>query len=247
MSTDLMIVAELHPQHGGDFGLLREMIRAAKLNGADIAKFQLYDAVALLGSDQWRYLEFTQEQTAQVKQWCDEDNIEFMASVFDLERLRWCEELGVRRYKIASRTVVANEALCRAILDIGKETIISLGSWTGAGKPYGTGDQVRYLYCKAKYPALLSDLGDFPENFQASELAGYSDHTLGIEVCLLAIARGATIVEKHFTLDKTRGRATEKGHICSMTPPELSELRRTGGLLLRARRAIQAAQGQFKL
>jgi N,N'-diacetyllegionaminate synthase len=242
VTSNLLIVAELHPQHGGDFGLVREMIRTAKLNGADIAKFQLYDAVALLGSDQWRYLEFTQEQTAQVKQWCEEDDLEFMASVFDSERLQWCEELGVRRYKIASRTVVGDAALCRAILDLGKETIISLGSWTGDGKPFGTSDQVRYLYCKAKYPALLSDLGDFPEDFPGAGLAGYSDHTLGIEVPLLAIARGASIVEKHYTLDKTRGRATEKGHVGSMTPPELDDLRRTGGLIFRARRAIQAAR-----
>jgi len=242
--SNLLIVAELHPQHGGDPGLIREMIRVAKLNGADICKFQLYDAVALLGSDQWRYLELTQAQTEQIKQWCDEDDIEFMASVFDHERLAWCEALGVRRYKIASRSVMGDPDLCRAVLALGKPTIISLGAWTGPGKPYGQSEQIQYLYCKAKYPELMSDLGDFPEDFAAAGLAGYSDHTLGIEACLLAIARGASVVEKHLTLDKTRGRPTEKGHVGSMTPDELNDLRRTGGLMLRARRAIAAAHAK---
>jgi sialic acid synthase SpsE len=219
------------------------MIRQSRLNGADIAKFQLYDAVALLGSDQWHYLELSQEQTAQAKQWCDEDGIEFMASVFDRQRLAWCEELGVHRYKIASRTVTNDPDLCRTILDLGKETIISLGSWTGPGLPFGQSDQIRYLYCKAKYPALLSDLADFPDDFPRQGLSGYSDHTLGIEVCLLAVARGAAVLEKHLTLDKTRGRSTEKGHVGSMIPSELDSLRRTGGLMYRARRAMLAARG----
>src|SRR5437868_6073857 len=118
--SELLIVAELHPQHSGDLGVIREMIRVAKLNGADICKFQLYDAVALLGSDEWKYLELTQAQTEQVKAWCEEDDIEFMASVFDRERLGWCEALGVHRYKIASRTVVGDPELCGAILGIGK-------------------------------------------------------------------------------------------------------------------------------
>jgi sialic acid synthase SpsE len=244
--SELLIVAELHPQHGGDLGLIREMIRVAKLNGADVCKFQLYDAVALLGSDQWQYLQLTQDQTAQIKQWCDEDDVEFMASVFDRERLGWCEALGVRRYKIASRTVVGDPDLCHAILDLGKPAIISLGAWTGPGKPYGQSSQIQYLYCKAKYPALMSDLGDFPENFPAEGLAGYSDHTLGIEACLLAIARGASVVEKHLTLDKTRGRPTEKGHVGSMTPEELNDLRRTGGLMFRARRAIETARANSR-
>jgi sialic acid synthase SpsE len=240
---DLTIIAELHPQHGGDPGVTREMIRQARLNGADVAKFQLYDAAALLGPN-WQYLELSQEQTAQVKQWCDEDGIEFMASIFERRRLDWCEELGVKRYKIASRTVTGDPELCKAILALGKETIISLGNWTGPGFPYGQSDQIKYLYCKARYPALMADMTDFPDDLPGNGLAGYSDHTLGIEVCLLAVARGAAILEKHFTLDKTRGRSTEKGHVGSMIPAELNDLRRTGGLMFRARRAILAAQGR---
>ena len=240
----LEIIAELHPQHSGDMGLLREMIRQASRNGADVAKVQLYDAEALLGSDRWNYLQLTEAQTRQIKAWCDQDGLEFMASVFDHERLGWCEALGVARYKIASRTVTGDLALCRSILNTGKEAVISLGSWDGPGKPFGAEPRLRYLYCKSKYPAFLEDLVDFPDDFLGAGLAGYSDHTLGIEVALLAIARGAGLVEKHMTLDKTRGSPTEKGHVCSMTPGELHTLRQVGEGLARTRAAISAAAGK---
>jgi N,N'-diacetyllegionaminate synthase len=237
----LEIIAELHPQHGGDKGMIREMIRQARINGATAAKFQLYDAVVLLGSDQWNYLQFSEADTRQVKDWCDQEDIEFMASVFDYERLGWCKSLNVVRYKIASRTVTNDPDLCKAILAEGKETIVSLGNWTGTGKPFEVSDQIKYLYCKSKYPAMVEDMVDFPADFVEEGLAGYSDHTLGIEVALLAIARGADIIEKHFTLDKTRGKATEKGHIGSMTPDDLDTLQRIGGMMHRTRRNILAA------
>lgn len=236
----LEIIAEIHPQHGGSMVAIREMIRQAKRNGADVAKFQLYDAEALLGPA-WAYLELGRDDVGRIKAWCDEEEIEFMASVFDEERLGWVEEVGVARHKIASGTVRNDRALCEAILDLGKPTIVSLGHWEGPGVPFGESDSIDYLYCKAKYPALLDDMGDFPADFPAAGLTGYSDHTIGTDVCLLAIARGARILEKHFTLDKMRTKETEKAHICSMTPDELAEMRRTGGSLYRARRAIERA------
>ena len=236
----LEIIAEIHPQHGGSMSMVREMIREAKRAGADVAKFQLYDAVSLLG-DAWRYLELSREDVLRIKEWCDQEEIEFMASVFDEERLGWCEEVGVARHKIASPTVKKDRALCERILDLGKPTIISLGQWTAPEKPFGTDARISYLYCKARYPAFHEDMGDFPADFEADALAGYSDHTLGTELCLLAIARGAYIIEKHFTLDKTRTIDTEKAHICSMTPAELAELRQVGGSLHRARAAVMRA------
>ncbi len=234
----LEIIAEVHPQHGGSPFAIREMIREAKRHGADVAKFQLYDAEALLGPE-WGYLELTRDDVFRIREWCDEEEIEFMASVFDEERLGWIEEVGVARHKIASGTVKNDRPLCQAILDLKKPTIVSLGHWSQPEKPFGESDRISYLYCKARYPALLDDMGDFPDDFAAAGLAGYSDHTLGTEVSLLAIARGARIVEKHFTLDKMRTKPTEKAHICSMTPDELAELRRTGGSIHRALRAIQ--------
>ena len=236
----LEIIAEIHPQHGGSLPTAREMIRAAKAGSATVAKFQLYDATAVLGPE-WAYLEISRDELGTLKGWCDEEEIEFMVSVFDEERVGWCEDLGVSRYKIASRTVADDPALCRTILELGKETLISLGMWHGTEMPFGQEPTIRYLYCKSNYPTLLGDLHDFPDDFGEAGLAGYSDHTLGIDVCLLAIARGATIVEKHFTLDKTRTTPTERAHVCSMLPPELAELSHVGSRLYRTRRALDLA------
>ncbi len=235
---ELEIIAELHPQFGGDMGLLREMVRAASDAGANVAKVQLYDARALLG-DAWAYLELSRPQLEALRGWCEQERIELMASVFDHERLSWCRDLGMQRYKIASRTVRDDPRLCDAVLSDGKETIVSLGHWSGADLPFRDCGHVKYLHCKSLYPAMWEDMQDFPDDFAARGLDGYSDHTLGIDFCLLAIARGANVLEKHFTLDKTRGRDTERAHVCSMTPVELHTLRRIGGSLWRARASLK--------
>lgn len=228
----LEIIAELHPQHGGKPGLIREFIRQAALCGADVAKFQLYDAETLLGSDQWNYLQFDFDTVKRIKDWCDEDGIEFMCSVFDHERLAWCEEIGVRRHKIASRTI-NDPGLCEAIISTGKPVIMSLGMLEGAALPFSDRSNVSYLHCKSNYPAFTEDMDDFPAQFSDSGVIGYSDHCLGIGVCLLAISRGATVIEKHMTLNKATQLDTERAHVCSMTPEELAELRRIGGELCR--------------
>lgn len=225
----LEIISEVHPQFSGDLFVLREAIRASALSGANVVKVQLYNS-DFMGKD-WKYLQFTRSEFEKVAIWCEQEGVELMASVFCDEYVDWCEDVGVKRYKIASRTVVENPALCRKMLDIGKETIISLGAWINSGKPFEEYSNARYLYCIAKYPTLIEDVvdaGDFPKDFAGSGLAGYSDHTLGIGACLTAVARGATVIEKHFSLDKTNGKPTEKAHVCSMTPNELADLRRFG-------------------
>src|SRR5262245_37341201 len=118
----LEIIAEIHPQHGGAPAAVREMIRAAKLGGANVVKVQLYDAERLLGPA-WKYLEIGRDDLARYRRWCDEEEIELLASIFDAQRLRWCEDIGMRRYKIASRTVVEDPDLCQRIVDSGRETL----------------------------------------------------------------------------------------------------------------------------
>ena len=89
------IIAEIGQNHNGDMGLAREMIFEAAAKGADCAKFQLYDAVALFpkeGNPWYEYnlkTEISRSQVDQLAGWCEEANIEFMASVFDLERIDW--------------------------------------------------------------------------------------------------------------------------------------------------------------
>ncbi len=235
----MIIIAEIGINHNGSLPLAHELIRQAKLAGADIAKFQFYDPFRVFGPqgshpdpralEQAVPLAFRFEQAQELKRWCDEERIELVASVFDEERFEWMEALGMQRYKIASRTV-QDRALCRRILATGKETFISLGMWTEPSVPYRA-DNARYLYCVARYPCEYGDLR-LPRFFPDSVFAGFSDHTLGIEASLVAVARGAQIIEKHFTLNRAM-KGTD--HAFSLEPVGLRKLVRD---LTRARVAM---------
>jgi N,N'-diacetyllegionaminate synthase len=228
----MILIAEIGINHNGSLHLAHELIRQAKQNGADIAKFQFYDPAKIFGPHgshpneeaykQALTVQFGYEDARRLKQWCDEEGIEFMASAFDEERFLWLEELGAKRHKIASRTVQETE-LCEKMLATGKECFISLGLWTGKGVPFMAAN-ASYLLCVTKYPCEYSDIS-LPRNFAESVFRGFSDHTLGIEASLAAMARGATVIEKHFTLNKG---LAGPDHVCSMTPEELRELSRLG-------------------
>ena len=82
--------------------------------------------------------------------------------------------------------------------------------------------KVKHLWCKSLYPTFNKDLKQFPKKFTENFYAGYSDHTIGIETCLLAISRGAKIIEKHFTLDKSSN--VIRDHALSATPEEFRQL-----------------------
>jgi N,N'-diacetyllegionaminate synthase len=152
-----------------------------------------------------------------------------MASVFDLERFGWTESFGVRRHKIASRAAQDRE-LCERMLATGRETFVSLGFWTGERVPYDA-PNARYLYCIPKYPCPYEDVA-LPPSFAESIYDGFSDHTIGIETALVAVGRGARIIEKHFTLNKG---LPGPDHVCSATPDELAELARLARLMEKLR------------
>ncbi|MDD5594696.1 MAG: N-acetylneuraminate synthase family protein [Candidatus Omnitrophica bacterium] len=231
----MVIIAEIGINHNGNIHLAHELIRQAKACGADIAKFQFYDPLKIFGPkgsypDKKNYefaltVQFKFKEAELLSKWCREAGIEFMASVFDLERFEWMEKLDVKRHKIASRAV-ENKELCKKILKTGKETIISLGFWKGQGLPYDT-DNAKYLYCVPKYPCDYADI-KLPSSFSSSKYSGFSDHCIGIEASLTAAARGAKIIEKHFTLNKG---LTGPDHICSMTPEELFVLSKYARLM----------------
>jgi sialic acid synthase SpsE len=231
----MIIIAEIGINHNGSIDLAHELIRQARIAGADIAKFQFYDPYKIFGPAgsfpnemalaQALTVQFGYEQARQLKAWCEQEGIEFMASAFDLERFGWMESLGVRRHKIASRAAQDRE-LCERILATGQETFVSLGFWSGSGVPYDHAN-ARYLYCVPKYPCPYEDV-ELPASFSASHYDGFSDHTIGIEACLVAVGRGARILEKHFTLNKG---LPGPDHICSATPDELAELSRLSRLM----------------
>jgi sialic acid synthase SpsE len=87
-------------------------------------------------------------------------------------------------------------------------------------------DNIQYFWCRSKYPTQPWDLTDLPKSFSSSSYFGYSDHTIGIDTALLAIARGAQMIEKHFTLDKSN--VTIRDHALSATPDEFRTMVQVG-------------------
>ncbi len=219
------IIAEIGQNHNGDMELAKHLIRSSKDSGADVAKFQLYDAQRLFPKNNNPWYEYncrtelSRSQIDDLANECQKCNIEFMASVFDVERVDWLESIGVKRYKIASRSV-KDRQLIERVFDTGKQIIISLGMWDQPEFPYAeAANKISFLYCISKYPTQLADLRLSSVDF--SRYAGFSDHTIGISASVAAISLGARIIEKHFTLDK---RSYGPDHEGSMLPNELSAL-----------------------
>jgi len=222
----MLFVAEVGLNHNGNFGLMHALVGEAAASGADIVKFQLG----------WRDGEgeinrITQEILETILKICTYNSIEPMFSVITPAAWDMLRPFDLRRYKIASRTVRDDPALVERILDEGKETFVSLGFHEGETLPFPGRDNVRYLWCKSLYPTPPWALTDFPKDFRASPYAGYSDHTVGIEAALLAIARGAGVIERHFTLD--RSDTTIRDHALSSTPDEFATLVRLGRSIAR--------------
>ena len=208
--------------HNGDMGRMAEMIRTAKACGADIAKFQLYDTDKLIRDP--KYLPTLRRGQLSLAQWhliveeCVHTGIEYLASPFDVERVGWCQEALMQRYKVSSFDIY-NEPLLEAIVGTGKDIIMSLGMMDKRGFPTVKGTHIDYLYCVSKYPTELSDLRFDTVDFK--KFSGFSDHTIGIAASVMAMARGARIIEKHFTLDKT---LDGWDHQLSMDASDLKEL-----------------------
>ena len=205
--------------------LAKRLIREAKLGQGDLAKFQLYDHTKLYGNNpNIPNVELTFEQAKMLFEYGKECGIEVFFSVFDTERVRWCEEIGVNRYKLASTRLT--KELFYAVVDTNKPIIQSLPfgrcepdvlSWLH--RPY----KCVYLYCIPCYPTPLSDLHFEGIRWGKNDMyQGYSDHTIGLWAAKVALARGAEIIEKHFSLSYNIGIDGK----WSMTPEDLKELKR---------------------
>lgn len=223
------IISECGINHNGSMWLAKELIRESKNNGADVAKFQIYEVDTILTKDfKWydfcKHAQLTKEQVALLMDECDDVGIEFLASIFSADRVKWTEELGMKRYKIASRNNFSSNdcerELIDAIANTGKDIIFSLGQWTERELPViNTTGKVNFLYCISKYPTMPEDI-DWNE-FSNSRYDGFSDHTIGIEATKKVMDLGVKIVEKHFTMDKNMFGPDHSG---SMEPHELKEL-----------------------
>jgi len=177
-------------------------------------------------------LELSQEQHAQLIAYCRKKNIQFFSTAFDLDSLEYLYEVGLKMVKIPSGEITnlpyLRKAAClfrQVILSTGMTTISEIKDavsvFTEAGIPK---ENITILHCNTEYPTPMDDVNlkamlHIQEVF-ATEV-GYSDHTLGIEVPIAAVALGASIVEKHFTLDK---KMNGPDHSASLEPDELKAM-----------------------
>tara|TARA_B100000795_G_C22707010_1_gene401962 strand:- start:195 stop:905 length:711 start_codon:yes stop_codon:yes gene_type:complete len=213
----IKFIAEIGMNHNGNFSLCYELIKQAKLSGADIVKFQLG----------WRdkkgeINQIDKKIIQKLYDWSNYFDIELMFSILTNDALKKIEEFKPKRIKIASRTLKEDFLLAKKIVNKNIATIISLGMWDSSKLPFKKNNNINYLWCLSKYPTEPKDLLKFPKKFKNSIYDGYSDHSIGIEMCLLAISRGANIIEKHFTLDKSN--TTIRDHALSATPEEFRQM-----------------------
>ena len=214
----MIYIAEIGMNYNGNFGLCYELIKQAKLSGANIAKFQLGWRD---GPNEINQLDL--QKVKKIIEWCKFFNIEPLFSIISKKGYEIIKKTKISRIKIASRSLKYDFGLVKKIINENKnkEIIISLGMWNKKKLPFKN-KNIRYLWCVSKYPAFNEDLKKFPKKFLKNIYFGYSDHTIGIETCLLAISRGAKIIEKHFTLDKSD--TTIRDHALSATPEEFRNM-----------------------
>jgi len=229
-----IIIAEIGENHEGDMDLARRMIKEAAAAGADIVKFQSYRGTDVRPDDPERewfsIVELSDEMHHEMKAVAEAEGVAFMSSPFTIERARLlCEGLGLKQIKIASSEMLnlplldyVNQHADTVFLSTGLSTLEEIEV---AVSHLDRVKQCYILHCCTQYPA-----EDAQANLRAIPLMqmafpnhgiGYSDHTLGLEASVAAVALGAQVIEKHFTMDKNM-EGTD--HILSVTPPELKEM-----------------------
>jgi sialic acid synthase SpsE len=226
-----MIIAECG-QNWQQWWQAAELIVHAMVNGADAAKFQLYDTDKIYKPNTDLYTwakqcELTKEQARDLFKLGERVGIEVFFSVFDTERVKWCEELGVKRIKIAY-SQRSNQDLIHKVLNILPASQVIISSQVDT-----TDFEVEcanYLYCIPHYPAKFEDLKFSEVLFNGNKddpidfaYKGFSDHTYGLEAAKIAIARGAQIIEKHFSFSNDPKSGPDAPW--SMVPSQLRELK----------------------
>lgn len=228
------LIAEIGENHEGDMRLAREMLNQAAHHGADLVKFQSFDEHDL-SSDvaedtrAWiRKVQLSEEDHRTLKGDAERYGVQFLSTAVNIRWAKFLADLGCRTIKLASLSLTNHQLIGFAAENF-DEVFISTGMGTedeiaAAIEVVGTKCSVTILHCVSQYPTRDSDanLLSVPylrQKFDTS--VGYSDHTIGTAACLAAVALGANLIEKHFTLDKAM-EGTD--HILSADPRELGEI-----------------------
>ena len=249
--SSVFIIAEAGVNHNGDMNLAKKLVDAAAEAGADAVKFQTFNSKKLVSkfankaeyqkkstdSDESQLkmlqrLELSKEDHLMLIDYCKQKNIEFLSSPFDLESIDFLNEVGIRLFKIPSGEIT-NLPFLKKISEYTKPVILSTGMSNLSEIKEALDilvthnlsmENIKVLHCNTEYPTPMNDVNLLAMNTIQNELnveVGYSDHTLGIEVPVAAVALGATVIEKHFTLDKTM---EGPDHKASLDPEELKEM-----------------------
>jgi sialic acid synthase SpsE len=191
----VLIVAEIGSNHLGRLDLAKDLISTAAQAGADIVKLQAFNQ-EIWTQETWeerKHLVITPEFAEECATFAGNLGLEFMCTPFYVDAVRWLDPL-VTRWKIASADL-GNKDLVRAIYDTGKQAFYSMGV---TKYPYLERTDWIPLICVSRYPALTEEY-KFP--FSGGPW-GLSDHTLGVNLAVAAVARGAQVIEKHLKLSQ---------------------------------------------
>ena len=243
------IIAEAGVNHNGSIELAKQMIEEAARAGADYIKFQTFKPEKLVSKyaqkadyqkkttgsqeSQLQMLEklaLSYDDFVELKKYCEQIGIGFLSTPFDEDSIRFLDRLDMDFWKIPSGEITNYPYLVQ-IAQTGRDIVLSTGMCemdeiadamkvleeNGAGN-------ISLLHCNTEYPTPYEDVNLLAMN-QMREVfnkqVGYSDHTVGIEVPIAAVALGAEIIEKHFTLDKNM---EGPDHKASLEPLELSQM-----------------------
>lgn len=247
-----LIIAEAGVNHNGSIVLAKQLIDAAADAGVDYVKFQTFKTENLVlrsakkasyqqsnmqDSDDSQFamlkkLELSHEQHFELIEYCEDRNIKFFSTAFDLDSLRFLAKLHLGLWKIPSGEITnypylkfvaeQNEPV---ILSTGMSTMTEIEDAVSVLLKFGVKkEQITVLHCNTEYPTPMHDVNLLAMKTLGEKLGvniGYSDHTQGIEVPIAAVALGATIIEKHFTLDC---QMDGPDHKASLEPEELKKM-----------------------
>ena len=247
----VFFISEAGVNHNGSIKLAKELIDVAVESGADAVKFQTFKAENLVSKtaekadyqkkttdtsesqfDMIKKLELDISTHKELLTYCQEKGIMFLSTPFDHDSINLLTDLGLQIFKIPSGEIT-NLPYLRHIGSLGKKVVLSTGMSTlqevenALTILTGTGtkkENITILHANTMYPTPMEDVNLKAMLTIQKELdiaVGYSDHTIGIEVDIAAVAMGASIIEKHFTLDKTMDGPDHKS---SLEPEELKSM-----------------------